>query len=286
MLDIFKLEMGFTVIAIGSAVFAAFASILARTLLKSLKSRDILSINFFTMALTLLAISPFFYKFDLSLLTIGLVILVAAIDTGGNYYYFKTFEKTEASIATPILSLAPAFTFLFGWLVLGDIVSISTYFLSVVIILLVLVFSIDFSNLRAFKSDTLIPALMSSFLFGISAIPSKILLTNLAAINAPTLYMFRAGLIGIFAVIFFGFSLNHISVKKYGLIFVRGLFVIAQWILLYVALSQGNAGVSVTLGNITPIFVFILSVIFLKENPTLKKFIVSALILGLSLVIK
>lgn len=116
-LDIFKFEFSFTAVAIGSAVFAAFASILARTLLKSHKSRDILSINFLTMALSLLLISPFFYKFDVTLLSVGLVILVAVIDTGGNYFYFKTFEKTEASIATPILSLAPAFTFLFGWLV-------------------------------------------------------------------------------------------------------------------------------------------------------------------------
>ena len=74
--------------------------------------------------------------------------------------------------------------------------------------------------------------------------------------------------------------------KQYGVIFIRGLFVIAQWVLLYVALSKGNAGVSVTLGNITPIFVFILSAIFLGEKPTLKKLLVSILILGLSLVIK
>lgn len=282
-----NLHFSFTIIAIFSAMFAAVANILARTLLKNLRAQDILGINFLIMAATLLLISPFFYKFNFSLVNMGLVVLVAVIDTAGNYFYFKTFEKTEASIATPILSLAPGFTFLFGWLVLGDVVSVGTYFLAFLIIILVLIFSINFSNLPVFKADTLIPALISSFLFGISAIPSKILLSsNLAAINAPTLYMFRAGFIGIFAFMLFGFKVKKISVKQYSTIFLRGLFVIAQWVLLYFALSQGNAGVSVTLGNITPIFVFILSAIFLREKPTLKKLLVSILILGLSLVIR
>lgn len=286
MLNIVGLHLNFTTIAIISAIFAAVANILARTLLKNLRARDMLGINFLIMAVTLLVISPYFYKFHFSPLNLALVVLVAVIDTAGNYFYFKTFEKTEASIATPILSLAPGFTFLFGWLILGDIVSIGTYFLAFLIITLVLIFSIDFKNLPVFKADTLIPALISSFLFGLSAIPSKILLSNLAAINAPTLYMFRAGFIGVFALMLFGFKVKNISSKQYGIIFLRGLFVIAQWVLLYFALSHGNAGVSVTLGNITPIFVFILSAIFLREKPTLKKLLVSILILGLSLIIK
>ena len=111
-------ELSFTSIAILSALLGAVANIIARTLLRDLRSQDILGINFLTMGATLLLISPLFYSFQPSILVIGLVILIGVIDTVANYFYFKTFEKTGASIATPLLSLAPGFTF-FAWLALG-----------------------------------------------------------------------------------------------------------------------------------------------------------------------
>ncbi|OGE71396.1 hypothetical protein A2617_02400 [Candidatus Daviesbacteria bacterium RIFOXYD1_FULL_41_10] len=285
MMDILGSNINFTTVAVASAFFAAIANILARTLLKNLRSQDILGINFLSMGITLLLISPLFYKFKPSLTAIGLIILIAVIDTAANYFFFKTFEKTEASIATPILSLAPGFTFFFGWLVLGDAVNIQTYFLAGLIILSIIIFSVDFKNFHKFRVATLTPALISSVLFGVSAIPSKILLTSLDVINAPTLYMFRAGFIALFALLFFGFSVKGITIGQYRFIFIRGLFVIAQWVLLYFALSKGSAGVTITLGNITPIFVFVLSLIFLRERPTLKKVLASVLIIALSLVI-
>jgi len=285
MMDILGSNINFTTVAVASAFFAAIANILARTLLKNLRSQDILGINFLSMGITLLLISPLFYKFKPSLTAIGLIILIAVIDTAANYFFFKTFEKTEASIATPILSLAPGFTFFFGWLVFGYAVNIQTYFLAGLIILSIIIFSVDFKNFHKFRVATLTPALISSVLFGVSAIPSKILLTSLDVINAPTLYMFRAGFIALFALLFFGFSVKGITIGQYRFIFIRGLFVIAQWVLLYFALSKGSAGVTITLGNITPIFVFVLSLIFLRERPTLKKVLASVLIIALSLVI-
>lgn len=278
-------QYSFTTIAVLSAFFAAIANILARTLLKEVRSQDILGINFLTMGATLLLISPLFYFFKATLLSVGLVVLIALIDSMANYFYFKTFEKTEASVATPILSLAPGFTFLFSWLFLSDVLEVQTYILAALILVLIIFFSTDLKNFKKFKETTLIPALIASVLFGISAIPSKYLLDNLHALNAPTLYMFRAGFIALFSLLFFGFSIQNLSVRQYRVIFARGLVVIAQWILLYYALSMGNAGVSITLGNITPIFVFILSILLLKERPTFKKALASALILLLSFMI-
>lgn len=285
MLDISNLNINFTLIAIISAFFAALANILARTLLKKLRSQDILGVNFLTMGVTLLAVSPLFYQFTATMLTIGLVALIAFIDTVANFFFFKTFEKTEASIATPILSLAPGFTFLLGWLVIGDVVDIKTYFLAALIIVLIIYFSVDFKNFGKFKTNTLIPALIASFLFGISAIPSKILLDNMAVINAPTLYMFRAGLIALFALLVFGFSIKRLTSSQYQIIFGRGLLVIIQWVFLYWALSRGNAGVTITLANITPIFVFILSMFLLGERPTLKKTLTAGFVLVLVFII-
>jgi drug/metabolite transporter (DMT)-like permease len=276
-------SINFTLIAIASAFLGAIATLLARTLLKDLKSKDILPVNFFTMSIILLLLSPLFYHFDPSFLTMGLVMLIALIDTGANYFFFKTFEKTPASIASPLLSLAPMCTFFFSWIFLNDATSIRSLLLSLLILIFILVFSIDFSDFQAFKRATLWPAVISSVLFGISSIPSKYLLSTLHAVNAPTLYMFRAGFIAVFSTLLFRFTVTDISITHYRIIFLRGLVVIAQWVLLYFALTVGNAGVTITLGNITPIFVFLLSILFLREKPTLKKLAAAVFVLIFSL---
>ncbi|MEK7084753.1 MAG: EamA family transporter, partial [Patescibacteria group bacterium] len=81
---------------------------------------------------------------------------------------------------------------------------------------------------------------------------------------------------------FFHFPIRSITNSQYRRIFFRGLFVIFQWILLYWALTQGNSGTVITLGNITPVFVFFLSIMFLKERPTIKKLATAGLVLILS----
>lgn len=275
----------FPLIAVASAFLGAIATILARTLLRNVRTQDILAVNFFIMAIVLLLLSPLFYTFQASALTMGLVLLIALIDTAANYFFFKTFEQTDASVASPLLSLAPAFTFFFSWIFLSDAPRVSSILASLAILLLILVFSIDFSNFSAFKRVTLWPAIISSILFGASSIPAKYLLNNLQAINAPTLYMFRAGFIALFAVLLFNFSVSALSTNQIRIIFFRGLIVISQWILLYYALTLGSAGSVVTLGNITPIFVFLLSILFLKEKPTVKKILCAALILLLSFLV-
>ncbi len=234
------------------------------------------------MGATLLIISPLFYKFLISWQSIGLILLIAATDTLGNYFYFKTFENTEASIALPLLSLAPVITFFFGALILGEYPSVLSVLGSLLIVALIIAISIDWKQFPKFRKATLYPALISAFLFGISAIPSKYLLSTLHATNAPTLYMFRAILIGVFALIVFRNSLNKLTPKTYGFIFIRGLFVIGQWILLYYALTLGSTGVAVTLGNITPIFVLFLSIVFLKEKFNWKKALAALAILAIS----
>src|SRR5690349_17349703 len=82
----------FSVVAIGSALFASIANLLARTLLKNVKAQEMLGINFLIMGATLVLFSPLFYMFKVSLLAMGLVMLIALIDCAANFFYFKTFE--------------------------------------------------------------------------------------------------------------------------------------------------------------------------------------------------
>lgn len=279
------INLSFTIIAIISAVFGAGTNILARTVLKEIKTKDMLGISFLTVAAVLLLISPVFYFFKLTIFGVLLLILVAIIDLGANFFFFKIFEKTEASVATPLISLAPVFAFFFGWVLISEKVNLITFLISVAIVVLVILFSVETKNIKEFKTNTLFPGLMSALLYGLSAIPAKILLTNLQVINSPTLYMFRAGLIALFALLIFRIPIRQISAKQYRGIFFQGLFAIAQWILLYFALSKGSAGVTITLAYIIPIFTFIFGIVFLKEKPTLKKGLAAILILILSFVI-
>ncbi len=80
-------------LALLSALFAAIANILARTLLKNAKSQDMLGISFSMMAVTLIVISPFFYAFTMNPLSVGLIITIVLIDLIANYYYFKIFSN-------------------------------------------------------------------------------------------------------------------------------------------------------------------------------------------------
>jgi drug/metabolite transporter (DMT)-like permease len=268
----------FSLIAIGSAFFAAITNIWAKVVLRDIQAKNFLGINFLASAIILGVFSPLFFYFQASLLTFGLLILIALIDSVDNYYYFLTIEKSEVSVATPLLSLAPAFTFLFAWLFLQDMPSIRSLVASVVIIILVVVFSIDFTKFKEFRLATLQPAMMCSLLFGVSAIPSKYLLAQLHATNGLTLYMFRAVFISVFAFLLFKPNFKTITLNHYKHTFLRSIFVIITWGLLYWALTFSHAGVAITLANITPIFVFILGAIFLRERVTWKKAVTAGLI--------
>ena len=276
------LSMDFTLLAILAAIFGAIANILARTLLKEIKSRDIIGINFLIMVATLVIFSPKFYFLELTYYSLFLLLSIGVIDLIANYFYFKSFEKSEASFVTPLLSLAPAFSFIFSWALIQEQVSWYQLFLAVGIIAGIIVFSYDFSRKFVINKMALMNCIIASILFGLSAVPSKILLTTLEAVNAPTLYMVRGAFIGICGLVFFSSNISGITLTQYRLIFVRGLFVITQWILIYLALQKGSVGVTMTLINTTPIFVFILAIFFLREKPTVKKMCAAALVLLLS----
>ena len=277
-----NMDISFTILALVSAIFASMANIIARVLLKDIKASSVIGVYFAIMAVTMLVLSPLFYHFEYSPKSIMLLLSIVLIDIIANYFYFKTFEKSEASVATPLLSIAPLFTFILSYFILGESVDVKTLLLSLTIVFLIIWFG--YVPNSKYNKETLRPAIIASFLFGLSAIPTKELLSEVDVINAPTLYMFRAALIAIIALLIFKTKTN-ISVKQYRLMFFRGLIVITQWVLLYYALTKGAAGVTMTISNTAPIFVFIFSIIILNEKPTLKKMLAAIAVLVLALII-
>lgn len=281
-MSIFDIHLNYQSLAIASAFFGALSNILAKTILKDVKAKDVLGINFLMMTGIMAVLSPAFFQVNGPLIVVvPIIILISAVDFFANLFFFKAFEKSEVSSATPVLALAPGFTFLFAWVFLGDAATLFQLIMSAGVVIGIIFFSTDFSKLKESRDHTLIPALMASALFGFSAIPSKFLLAN-GYLNAPTLYELRGGIIGLAALVFFGTGINQLSADHFRKIFIRGVFVIAQWLLLYLSLTNGNPGVTYTLANITPVFVFLLGFIFLKEEITLKKWGAAIFVIVLS----
>lgn len=287
-MEIFS-NYSFTTIAILSAFFSALANVFAKILLKDIKGSSIMGLSFLMVGSTLLIFSPLFYKFNPSWLSIGLLYTIGIIDGAANYFYFKTFERSEAGVATSLLALSPMITFIGAFLFLGTKTSPTAFILAVVIMLGIILLS-DASNLKDLSvknlhSHFLFAPIMASILFGLSSIPSKALLSNIDAINGPTLYMFRATIIGMLSFIFLRPNLQALNVNHYRLVWLQGLLAIITWTLLYQALTIGNPGITMTLANTSPAFAIILSGILLRERVTLRKIVSVLLILGFSLLI-
>jgi len=285
-------NIDYRLLAILSAFFGAISDIMARTILKNIntniqkqedhkiKAQDILGLNFLIMTGTLAILSPCFFQIDVKAntmfgmsTTIPIVIFVSLLDLVANYYYFKSFENCEVSIATPILSLSPGFVFILSWIFLGDSFNIIQFFIALCIIFGVILLSMEKINNEAINtSNKLYPPIIASVLFALSAIPTKYLLVN-NLINAPTLYEIRGGIIGLFAIMYFGSGIEKLNNNHFKHLFIRSIFVIIQWICLYLSLSLGNAGISITLSRITPVFALIIGITLLTEKITSKKII-------------
>jgi drug/metabolite transporter (DMT)-like permease len=285
----FILTLNFSIIAVFSAFFAALANIFAKILLKDVKGFNVMGLSFLMVGSTLLIFSPIFYKFNPSWASIGLLYTIGILDAAANYYYFKSFEQSEASVATSLLALAPIITFIGAFMFLGTTTSPINFILAVLIMGGIIILSGNkvsgIKDVKNIRSHSLFAPLMASILFGLSSIPSKALLSNLSAINAPTLYMFRATIIGMISFIFMRPNLQELGLKHYKLIWLQGLLAIITWTSLYYALSKGNPGITMTLANTTPAFTIVLGALFLREKITIKKIVSVLLILCFSVLI-
>lgn len=278
-------NLNYQSIAIISAFFAALANIAARALLREAKSYNIMGLSFLMIGSSMLIFSPIFYFFNPTWTAIGLLYLIGVIDALANYFYFKSFEKSEASVATPLLALAPIITFIGSFIFLGTETSFIKFTLAVCVMMGIIIMSTDPKEIKHSFHGSLFAPLMACLLFGLSSIPSKFLLSNLTAINAPTLYMFRATIIGMISFIFMRPNLQSLTTQLYKLIWFQGILAIIQWVSLYLSLSKGNPGITMTLANISPVFTVFLGAFFLKEKITKKKITSSILILIFSILI-
>jgi len=239
------------------------------------------------MLLAVLAVCPDLIHVQLTLAG-GLVLaLIVAIDSAGNVFLFKTYRQSHPSVATPLLSLAPAFAFPVAWLSpLPHEDTGWTVALGYAATLMVVIVGMDWKNLRHFHQVTFAPAILSSLCFGLSAVPTRYLLREWGELNAPTLYMIRAFMIAaVIAALWGRRALPRLPVSQTKMIALRGSFVIAQYILLYKAFTLTSVGVALTTANVAPALVVFGGILFFGEQFSWKKVIPAVLAVAAAVLI-
>lgn len=111
----------------------------------------------------------------------------------------------------------------------------------------------------------LIVALTAYFLISLNLTLDKIILKN--SLPHPVVYCFYMGMLSIFGLVFLPFG--KISLRPENIItgiIVGGVFMVALYIMYKAVFSYEASRVGPIIGATTPIFVFLLSFLFLKEN--------------------
>jgi len=200
--------------------------------LKHIKSHEIVGINFLIIMASLIFLSPFFFEYKFSDKIIIPLFWVIIFDMSANYFFFSMFKKINSANKSAIISMISTFSFVIGWLFWIKIIS---YYVTFLIFIIFFVISFLILKNHFFKIFKLL--FWANFFYFCSSLPSGIILFDLKLMNAPTLYMVRAGAIGIFATLFSA-NLQKLTQKEYKMIFLRGLLVIGQWVSMYLALIE------------------------------------------------
>lgn len=258
--------------AVVSAFSGGIANLLARRLVRYAPARDLVSVNFGLMTVMLLPAAPWFWKFDGSWLALGIFLLAAVLDAAANILYFKSFEVLPAVTASSILALSPLFSLLL-WPWLAPDVPLSAWNavgigLAVAgLILLARNFREggEGESLERRTIGKMVYPLLAALLFGVNIYPVRTLLVN-DWMNPYTYYLLRAPVIAAATWLVLRPNLGAVEIKRIGLTAGRLVFVIAQWLLLLMALEIGNPAVVKVLADTSPFFVLLLAGLVLKEK--------------------
>lgn len=271
-------------IPLTSACFGAFSNIIAKKVLKDIDSEIFLPINFFILFLMMTPLIFFFFKFSSPVLAISLIVLIGLIDSIANYLFFTAVQIGEVSHVTPIYSLAPFFTILFASLFLPQQLGINFALVAMAMTFGVYILNIKgtsiFGPIRNLKDKNNYLALGSAVFFGLSAIPTKLALSEFAVVNPVTLYWLRALVVGTVLFLIFRPKVSSFSRKDLSLTVFRDVFVIIQWILLFYSIMWSNVILAVALANTIPLFTLIFAKIAFDEKITPQKIVAIMIIVG------
>jgi len=228
-------DFSFLTLLILALCFAVFGNLFSSTILKDVKSRDIIGVNFLIITGTMLVLSPFFFQYEYKEVAVIPLLWIIVLDMSANYFYFKIFEKLTNIFDSILISLVSTLVFFLGWLFWADLLVWPFFVLAIFLIFVICFFVFSWNNLK----EIVVFLFVALFFYFCSSLPSQLILVYYKVMNAPTLYLIRAGAIGILSILYSG-NLQKLSLNQYKLIFVRGFFIIGQWVSMYMALMKAS----------------------------------------------
>lgn len=276
-------------LGIMSAFFGALTSILAKQILKTVRTQDFLTINFLVLFMTLLPFAPLGFQISYEAKAIATIILAASIDALGNYLFFKSFELNDAVTASTLISLSPIFT-----LFLAPVLSPNSFNLQVIQTLGIVIIVIGITLVSRYSSpDSLVMSPTSKRLRGLifPSLTAVIFGGNVHLIkylfnqhyaNPYSYYLFRVLMISLITYAIFNPDHRWMTSKNLYITWVRALCVLAQWMLLLHALKIGDPAIVKAVSDSSPLFV-ILIVLFLFKEKLSRKTIFGSLLITLGI---
>lgn len=216
---------------------------------------------------------------------IGVLVIMGLLNIPMNQFLFlSALEKTSPPNVSLAYSLLPAYVLIIAAIFLGEklrlLKSIGIILAVVGTIYLISDKGFDFSS-ESFQGDIL--ALLASLSWAVYTIIGKNFSKKYGGVYATALSMFMGTLL--YQPVFFAqgidLSIQNISPKNWFQLFYIGAITSgAGYAIWYYALTKIEAGKVAVFNNIQPIFVTILSVIFIGHEVDFKLIVSGALIIG------
>lgn len=122
-------------------------------------------------------------------------------------------------------------------------------------------------------------AILAYFIFAIETAVNKILLNK--AVPQPIAYAFYVGLLSFFAVVFIPFGFTWLPLYWLATALLAGAFFLAGLAVFFKAIHQGEVSrLTAAVGGLTPVFILLLSFIFLGERLSQKEIFSFAFLIG------
>lgn len=154
------------------------------------------------------------FDIKISLVSLICVLSAAAFSTLALYFYFKSLEKSDASIIVVMFQLIPVFCYILGVILFKETLSVRQIIGSIIIIISTILISISIENKSKKNFEVLLLMALCSFLYSIYYILFDIGIRN-SSYNSCILYL-EIGLllIGIVFMCFKSFRRTFIKAIK------------------------------------------------------------------------
>jgi drug/metabolite transporter (DMT)-like permease len=207
--------------------------------------------------------------FSLSIKTSVILLLNGSLNIFCLILYFKALRDDDVSTVVPFYQMIPVFSFILGYFVLGEVLSLRQIFACVLIIIGAIILSFDLTGAKIYlKKRVVFLMLLSAFLYGVEGVIFKFIAME-QGIWVSAFWDFSGNLlIGVLLFIFVASyrkdflwvmkvnSLSALSVCSFN----EFIFLIAEGSYLYAVMLAPVVLIN-TVNGFQPAFVFILGII-------------------------